>query len=250
MTWSDLITASLKRINVVQAGGTPSADDLADGLIILNLWIDSLAIEGLTIPFLLRSTWTIVSTKGTLTNPYTVGAGGDIVVVRPPLPTAIVIKYQDTTVTPTQEYKLDRYDDQAWQSIPQKTLTAALPSGAYYNPTYASGLGSLHLWPVPTQASLQGVLYAPSPIAEAAALTDAIVLPAGYKFFIEENLAVKLAATFRENLPLDPELKENARTSKASIKRANIRTPVMAGDPMYCGGGGGLYDIYSDTVSG
>lgn len=249
MTWTDLITTSLKRINVVQAGGSPSADDLADGLILLNLWIDALAIEGLTIPFLLRSTWTIVSTKGTLTNPYTVGAGGDIVVVRPPLKDAIVIKYQDTSLTTTEEYTLDRYDDQAWQSIPQKTLTAPLPTVAYYNPTYASGLGSLHLWPVPTQASLQGVLYAPSPIAEAAALTDVIVLPAGYKYFIEENLAVILSATFREGLPVDQELKKNAITSKASIKRTNMRTPVMAGDPMYSGGGG-LYDINSDTVVG
>lgn len=247
MTWSDLLTISLKRINVVQAGETPTADDLGDAFAIMNLWIDSLALEGLTIPFLLRSTWTITSTKGTLANPYTVGTGGDVAVVRPPLPNDLVIKYQDTSVSPTFEYKLTRMDDAVWQSLPQKNLTATLPTAAYYNPTYASGFGSLYLWPIPSQANLQGVLYAPSPVAEAGALTDSIVLPAGYKYFMEENLAVKLAATFRDGLPLDPELKQNAKDSKANVKRANSRTPVMAGDPMYCGGGGGLYDINSDS---
>lgn len=248
MTWADLITIALKRINVVQAGSTPTADDMADAFDLTNLWIDALATERMTIPFLLRSTWTIVSTKGTLTTPYTVGTGGDISITRPPKAADLVIKFQDTAVSPTYEYGLDRYTDEEWEAIPQKTLTGTLPVGAYYNPTYASGYGSLHLWPVPTQANLQGVLYAPSPIAQAGATTDTIVLPNGYKFFITENLAVLFAATFREGLPVDPALVQSAITSKANIKRANTPTLLMAGDPMYAGLGG-RYDINSDTTS-
>lgn len=246
MTVADLIAAALKRINVVQAGDTPSPEDQADAFLRLNSLMGQWRLERLTIPYILRTTWTISSTKGTLANPYTVGTGGDINIARPPQPNEIVVKFQDTSVSPTIEYTLIPLTDQAWQAIPQKNLTSALPTHSYYNATYAGSLGSLYLWMVPTQASLQGVIYAPAAIANFAAVTDSIVLPDGYEIFLRDNLAVALAPEWRENVPIDAALLQSAAETKALVKQANFRIADLNLDAAIVGQGV-HYDINADS---
>lgn len=243
-TWADLITASLKRINVLQANESPSPEDQADAFLRLQDLMESWQTERLTQAYILRTTWTITSTKGTLASPYTVGTGGDINVLRP----VIIdhVNYQDTSVTPTLERPLSYLTDDAWAAIPQKNLTGALPVACYYNPTYASGLGSIYLWMIPTQANLQGVLYAPSATATPVNLTDTVLLPPGYKRFIRENLAVELATEFLQNVPVDPTLVHSAMESKAQIKVANMRPLDMSIDAALTLRNG-IYDINADV---
>lgn len=242
MTWNDVVTASLKRINVIQANETPSPTDAADAFLRLQDWVESiLQNDALTIPFLNRTTWTISATKGTLASPYTVGTGGDVSFLRPTI--LDDIRYQDTSTSPTTERSLVVLTDDAWEKIPQKNLTATLPQYAYYNPTYASSLGSLYLWPVPSQSNLQGVLYSPAGIAKPAALTDTILLPPGYLRFIRDNLAVELASEWRDSLPADPGLIKSAAESKAAIKRINMRPLDMTIDNALTSPKRGCYDI-------
>lgn len=249
MTVADLITASLRRINSLQAGEVPSPEDLADAFLRLNALMGKWRLRRLTIPYILRTTWTISSTKGTLASPYTVGTGGDINVARPPQPNEIVVKFQDTSVSPTLEYPLTKFTDEAWEAIPQKNLTSTLPSGYYYSPTYAGSLGSLYLWMVPTQSNLQGVLYAPAGVANFTATSDSIVLPDGYDAFLEDQLAIDLWPIFREGDPMDQQLVQNAKDSEDAIKIANVRMLDMAMDPaVLVNGMGGHYDINSDRV--
>lgn len=248
LTWSDLIRNALMRVNVLQSGEDLSAADAADGFIQLQMWVDYLATQRLTIPYILRTTFTITSTKGTLASPYTVGTGGDVSVTKP---TSIeFVRFQDTNISPTLEYRMDPLTDDAWASIPQKNLTSALPRYYYYNPTYQNGVtnyGSLYFWPVPTQTLLQGVLYAPSQVPTPVNLTDSIVLPAGYQWFIQENLALIYAATFRENLPVDPAITKSAADSMKWIKSLNVRMSDMALDRAILPRQPGRYNIDSDT---
>lgn len=225
LTVAQLFSLAMKRVNILQAGEDPTADDLADALLYANNWIDSLAIEKLTIPFVLRTTWTILSGQAS----YTVGTGGNINVAKPVF--VDHVNYIDASLSPAVERKLDFLTDDAYAAIPIKTLTNPLPTFYYWNPTYAAGLGTLHFWLVPTSSVLTGVLYAPSAVAQFVNTTDTIVLPPGYQFFMQENLAVQFGSTFRENLPIDPELKQSAKESKAAIKRANTRLIEMSIDP-------------------
>lgn len=248
LTWSDMITNALKRINVLQAGETPANADMQDAFVQLQEWIESLALDGLTIPYVLRTTWTLTSTKGTLASPYTVGTGGDIAITKPL--TINFVRFQDTSVSPTLEYPMQPLTDDAWALIPQKNLTAPLPTSYYYNPTFTFGtsnLGSLYLWPVPTQANLQGVLYAPAPVSVPVNTTDTIVLPAGYQWFIQENIAVKYATTFRENIPADQQLLESAQDAFRKIKRANVKMMDLSVDRAILPSSPGRYNIFSDT---
>ncbi len=225
ITVSKLFELALKRVNVIQAGGSLDANDADDALFYANNWLDSLAIESITIPFLLRTTWPMVS--GTAS--YTVGTGGDVNI---PRPTYIDhVNYIDASLSPAVERELDLLTDDAYAAIPIKTLTNVLPSFAYWNPTYAGGFGSLSFWLVPTSALLTGVLYSRSPVAQFVNLTDTLSVPPGWQWFTQENLAVFFAGTFRENLPVDPSLVESAKLSKLAITRSNMRLQETSVDP-------------------
>ena len=225
ITVSKLFELALKRINVIGQGGSLNPNDADDALFYANNWIDSLATESITIPFVLRTTFPIVSGQTS----YTVGVGGDVNIAKPVFINHV--NYIDASLSPAVERELDYLTDDAYAAIPIKTLTNVLPSFYYWNPTYAAGLGTLSFWLVPTSSVLTGVLYAPSAVAQFVNLTDTIVLPAGWQFFMQENLAVFFAATFRENLPPDPKLVESATLSKLMMTRSNMRLEEASIDP-------------------
>ena len=244
MTVSELITASLQDLRVLQVGETVSANDAAYALARLNDWINGLATEGLTVYSQARTTWTISTAAS-----YTIGAGGVINCARPTGPMGVTnVGFQDTSVSPTIEYNLGPLlTEDAYAGIAQKALTSVYPQAMYYNPTFTSGLGLIYLWPIPTSTTLQGVIYTPVPVAEFAAISDTISLPPGYRRFLRTGLAKEIASAF--DAPLTPDLQQAAMESKADIKRANVRlldlSSGVAG--LIFGGSGPHYNIYSDS---
>ena len=244
MTVSQLITAALQDLRVLQVGETASANDAAFGLDRLNDWIDGLATEGLTVYSRARTVWTISSATS-----YTIGTGATINCARPTGPLAIDnIGFQDTSVSPTMEYNLGPVlTEDAYDGIAQKDLTSVFPQTAYYNPTYHSGFGLIRLWPIPTSSTLQGVIYTLVPVSEFAAITDTVALPPGYRRFLRTNLAKELASAF--DSPLTPDIQQAAMESKADVKRANERLMDLSSGVagLIFGGGGPHYNIYSDT---
>jgi len=244
MTVSELITASLQDLRVLQVGETVSANDAAYALARLNDWINGLATEGLTVYSQARTTWTISTAAS-----YTIGSGGVINCARPTGPMGVTnVGFQDTSVSPTIEYNLGPLlTEDAYAGIAQKALTSVYPQAMYYNPTFTSGLGLIYLWPIPTNTTLQGVIYTPVPVAEFAAISDTISLPPGYRRFLRTGLAKEIASAF--DAPLTPDLQQAAMESKADIKRANVRlldlSSGVAG--LIFGGSGPHYNIYSDS---
>ena len=220
-TVSDLCQSALEDLGVLGAGETMASGDLATCFKSLNHLMDAWASERLTIYTITRTTWTIVSGTGT----YTVGLLGDVVVARPDFITHV--GYLDTSVTPNLELLLASYTDDAWARVSYKTLTSTLPTRWYYNPTYP--LGTLDLWPVPTSATLSGVLYAPAATAQFAATSTSVALPPGYERFIIKSLALEIAGKFGA-VP-NPSIAQAARESKADIKRSNIRLSDLGFDP-------------------
>lgn len=244
MTVSQLITAALQDLRVLQVGESASANDAAYGLNRLNDWINGLATEGLTVYSRVRTTWTISSASN-----YTIGTGATINCARPTGPMAIEnVGFQDTSVSPTIEYNLGPVlTEDAYAGIAQKALTSVYPQSVYYNPTFSSGFGLIYLWPIPTSSTLQGVIYTQVPVDEFSALADTISLPPGYRRFLRTGLAKELASAF--DSPLTPDLQQAAIESKADIKRANQRLMDLSSGVagILFGGAGPHYNIYSDT---
>lgn len=216
-TVSDAIVDALTRLGVIGESETPAAGDLAKGYAILNSLTDAWGAERLTIPYIARTTATLTANQAS----FTVGTGGDINIVRPAFITNI--SYQDTSQDPDLELPLISLTDQEYAAIPQKALTSTIPVQAYYNPTYASGFGTLIPWPIPTSATLQWVIYSPVAVPNFSATSASIVLPPGYYEFIVTNLAFKLCSIYGVPAEVRSAMKEEARDSKIIIKAANFR---------------------------
>ena len=231
----DLITASLKDIGVLAATETAPAGDAADALDSLNALIDQWKAERLQIFTVTRTTWTISASDGE----YTVGTGANVNVDRPVF--VDHVNYIETSTTPDTETSLIALTEAAYAGIQQKALTATYPTHYYYNPTFSSGLATLTLWPTPTATTLTGALYAPTPLAELAALSTAFSLPPGYERMIVKNLALELVPSYGK--VADPVLVRQAMDSMAVVKRANFRLADLSFGSDVPGMRGGYYDV-------
>jgi hypothetical protein len=246
-TIGDVITASLQDLGLIAATETPTAADSALALVRVNDWIDGLATQGLTVfTANTRTTWALVSG----TSSYTVGTTGAITCSRPVSPNDIVnIGYEDTSVSPAQEYLLGRpLTQDQYAALTPKSQTATSPEYYYYDPTFSSSLGTLSPWPVTTGANLLGVIYTPTPVTEFSGLTDTILLPPGYRRFYRTSLAIELAPSFSV-VPSDT-LQAIARDAETNIKRSNVRLSDMSlGGVSWIGGasGGTLSSSRFDT---
>lgn len=231
MTVQDLITATLQDLGVLAAGEDPSGDEADLALARFQDWVDSLALENLSMFVNVRTTWTITGAST-----ITIGSGGTINVARPVNAEAIQnIGYQDTSLSPVTETLLGRpLTEDQYAAIAQKALTGTYPYRFYYKPSYP--LGTLIPWPLPTSSTLQGVIYAATPLSEPALLTDTITLPPGYRRFYRTNLRLEFADAFEK--PISKRQENVAETAKRWVKRANVKLVDMAVPDSYMFGSG------------
>jgi hypothetical protein len=208
-----LATQAMGRLGVLASGESMSAADANLCLEAINQLLDEWQATSLMLYAEQRTTWNIVPSQAS----YTVGDSAEVNVPRPVY--VDWVSYVDTTQTPPLEIAVKPYTDFTWAAVGQKALTSNLPLNYYYNLTYP--LATLYLWPIPTQASLQGVLYARTQVAQLASLDTDVALPNGWQRMIVTNLAVEIApAFFREP---SATLMNQAKSSLAAVKRSNIR---------------------------
>ncbi len=221
LTPADLITAALKRLRVLQAGEVPSAEDQSDAFQRLNAMLRSWSLQRNTLFQIVRTTWTIVASQTS----YTVGTGGQLNIVRPASPSAIDrIGFQDTSLSPVIEYPGNSpLTEDEYANITLKTFTSPYPQGWYYAPTQP--YGTLSPFPIPTSATLQGVIYVPTSVTAFSSVTATITLPDGYDLAIQDNLAVLLAPEWGAELA--PALVQSAREAKLTIMTRNVRVPEL-----------------------
>lgn len=221
MTARDLITDILQDLNVVGAEETPSDADAHFVLRRMNRWIESLALENLTLHHVVRTLQTLAASTAS----YTIGTGGTINVARP-----IEIQHAgliiDTAATPKTEIPIRVFTDQEWQGIVQKDLTSSLAQGIYYDRGSVAGLGRIYPWPIPTVGTTQLALYALLQLTQFADLNTTYTLPTGYELFFETNVLTLIAKSFGKAVSEDQKIA--ARDAKTKLKRSNIR-PVRIG---------------------
>jgi hypothetical protein len=223
MTARELITQAMQEIGAIAASEVASDADAQAGLTRLNSLLDLWQTERLTIYNLDRVLYSLVVGQSA----YTIGAIGTpdfAAAVRPTYIQHVGIIWNSGGI-PT-EIPIEIISDDQYAAL-IKTVTSSLPTKLYYNPTFP--LGTIYLWPVPTDATVQIALYLPMPLTSVASLTTALVLAPGYAEAIRYNLALRLAPIFGR--PLDAVVASMAVESKATIKRANSRTDELRVDP-------------------
>jgi len=224
LTARDIITASLRSIRVLGVGDPLEAEDANDALNRLNDWLDSLALERLTMYFVTRT----CKRLGSGICSYTIGLGGDINIPRPThIEAANLI--QDVHGVVPFEKPIDVWTDQRWQGCRQKSLTSTYPTAVYYDHNWQEGLGRVYVWPVPTDCGLtELVLYTPVALLEFPTLDTAYSFPPGYRRFIRTNFTAEIASEYGKQLTADQQMA--ARQAKAQIKRGNVRPAELRVD--------------------
>lgn len=239
MTGLQLISAAMKTIGALAAGETPSSEEASDCLLRLNDLIDNWATQRLTIYYQLRTTKTLTAN----TTSYTIGTGGAINIVRPTLIEAAGLIIDTTATTPT-EIPIEVFTLQQWQAIAQKTLTAALSRGIFYDYGWTSGLAVIYPWPIPTVSTTQLVLYTPQALT-AMTLAGTYTFPPGYARLLRMGLARDIAPEFAR--PWTGDLQALYEESIGDVKRANIRLTDLSVDRALLPRTG-FYDLYTDSV--
>jgi hypothetical protein len=239
LTALDIIKSAFGILNVYMPGEEPSANDAQDARGRLNWMIGQWRQQSLLVPAAVREVFDIEEDQAS----YTIGDDGDFDTDKPPNQSSIVgAGLILTTGDPDSEIPLGIMTDQAYQAWPVKALTSAQPQFVYYRPTYASGLGTVFLLPIPDNATNDLALYIKRPISTFSALDTAYYFPDGYAEALVYNLARRLAKPYGREV--DADLMDMATKSLAVIKRANTTMSDLPNDFAR----GCWYDINSDTV--
>lgn len=239
-----VIQAALGDIGVVslEDGQVVSPAQGQDGLRRLNAMISSWSIHRLAIPFISREVFNVVANQST----YTVGPGGDFDTIRPTQITGASLLLNSSS--PVVEIPLGMLTDDMYEALQIKTLTNLLFTNCYFNPTYAAGLAQIFLWPTPTTADNDFVLYRGDQVQGFTNLTTAQSFPPGYFEAFEYNLALRLSVPYGQTP--SPELSRMAAQSFATIKRENYKMNDAAIDPSWTHDRRGWYNILTGTGGG
>jgi hypothetical protein len=227
---SDIIYPALRILRLVRPGHGPQSEWIVEALAALNAMLDSWNTERLTVPAVLRSTYTLVSG----TQSYTIGPSGTFMVSDRPsrIEKAGLL---DITNNPAQpiELPMEVLTVEQWKAIPVKTVTSTIPLKLYYDQSLVVGNGTLYVWPVPSVAN-QLALYLWQTMLQFQTVEEPFALYPGYLRAIQYNLAVELAPRF-ETAVLSPLTLDTAIKSKGAIKALNAPILDVRCDPALVG---------------
>lgn len=228
MLASDLIKGSLRLIGAIATGETPSASELADGLVSLNDLLDSWSTNGLLIYQNKRESFPLIPGK----QAYTIGLTGDLNTDRP---VRIKKAFTDQNGLEIEMEILETIEE--WAELKIKSFTSSLATKLYVEP--GSPFSTINLWPIPNIAN-NLVLYSEKPLTSFATSSTDVPLPSGYARALRYNLALELAPEFgREPSAL---VVQAAMDSKADIQRINTDPVYMSSDETGAGSSANRFD--------
>jgi hypothetical protein len=240
----DIIKPAFRIAGLLGAPGRGlSPEEQTEGLEVLNAFLDYLKVDRCSVYAILRALFTLTPGKGV----YTIGTSGtpDINAERPVRIDRASFVF--TNITPNIEIPLQVLNEQEWQAVMPKSLTASVPSKLYYEPFVPNG--TINLWAIPTVA-YKMALYLWQTVNEFAAITDPLVIAPAYRMMLQYNLAVQLAERYPERQQISGTAVQRAKATLAEVRRANAPALLMRCESGSLGTqGGGRYDIRSNQFT-
>jgi hypothetical protein len=231
-----IIRGALLQIGVIAQGESVEASLSADAFSRLNELVDAWATQRLTQRTVTQATTGIVASQAS----YTVGLTGDFNIARPTFLDSCALLLTNTT--PNTELPLSPMTEMAYQAIAQKTLTNSQPTSWYYEAS--SPLGTITLWPVPTDASNDLVIYVSDQLAAFTTQTASVTLTPGYARALRLALAVEMAPECGR--AVSDQLRFMAADALGDLKRLNVSMADLSMDPALTVTSQGGYNIYTD----
>jgi hypothetical protein len=234
MTALDLISSSLRLINVLAINETPESADANNALSVLNMMLDQWNTQKFNLYYFLNELFPI--TAGTAT--YNIGPSATFNTDRPVEITSAFIR--DGNPGFNIDRQLEVIPNDKYQALVLKTLMTVYPQYVMYVASYP--IGVINLYPVPNISGLYLGLSQKKKLSSFAALTTTITLPPGYESALRYNLAIELAAEYSS--PISPIIGAKAAEYLGNIRRVNHQDLLMANDSLTVTKGG--YSIYRD----
>ena len=244
VTAQQIITRSMKALQVLGNTETPSAAESNDALVAFNAMLDSWSNMGLAAYRVDENSFPLVVG----TSSYTVGSGGDVNIERPLEITEAYI--QDTG---GNNYEMKIMPRDWWNKIGNRssTITSQIPDVLFYDPQYP--LGVINIFPTPLIAYtcyFDGMLDQPT----FATLATDLAMPKGYERAYVLNLAVEIASMMGIPIPAVAAGQKNiamlAAEALAAIKTTNMKEQIAEYDPMLVSRANSTYNIYRDSGGG
>lgn len=209
-----IIKSGMRLCGALGEGEEPSDQEAVDGLEVLNDMLDSWSIESLFVPYMVEETLTMVSNQAT----YTMGDGGDLDTTRPTrIEDQCYIRYA-TIDTP-----LVMLNSAGYAGIIAKTIGSNIPGWLFPDMQYP--LVRLSFYPVPTTAEAVAHIFSWKQLQQFSTLTEAVVLPQGYKRAMRFSFAEEYSGEFGLECP--PAVHATAARARANVKRINAVPNVM-----------------------
>lgn len=230
-TTYDLVESAYQILGDLAYGETLTAAQSDIGLKTLNSFLDSLSIQRLAIYQVRQEehTWTASAAS------MTIGPGADLDTRRPDrVENGTYFRDSNNIAYPVDVIR----NREVYDNIRDKSVQSTYPELIFYDPSVT--IGTLYVYPIPTETTTL-VLNTWQPLQIFEGLTEALVLPPGYKLMIENNLAKQLEA--KTGLPLPASALRIANESLSAIKRHNNLPIVSQTETAYVLHGRGRSDI-------
>jgi hypothetical protein len=205
MLANTIIKAALRDLLVVESGGTPTANQYADGLEVLNDMIKNWSIQH---NLVYENSREELSISGGVQS-RTIGSTGQLVTTRPIDIISASLKYGD------EEYPLEIIDINRYDSYSNKTIVNQ-PCKFYYRKTYPNG--TLYFESTTDQAYTL-ILTSIKPLSQFTDGTTDNPLPEEYEYALKKNLPIELAA----------QMGASARVSQAMFVMADNSLSAIIG---------------------
>lgn len=213
-----IIESAMGKIGLIEASETPSGDDTALCLKRLNSLIDSLGGDDVF-------AYTTVETVATLpaaTTQLAIGTGLAINVARP-----VKLLRQCFTRLAGIDRELMPISEADFNRISIKSLASLVPIYCTYGGELSPG--TVQFYP-PSQSAVELHIFTPTQIAEPANITIDLVLPPGYRRYLEYALAVEIAPDYGKTPT--PLLLATAANAKRALRKMNSKVPQLKLDAM------------------
>jgi hypothetical protein len=210
----DLITSSMRLLNISAAGDSISAIESKEALALLNSLLGSWQQQKLLMPAIVSESFPLVSNQSTYTY-GDVGSGANFESIHG-WPTDIESAYvrsPDAT-----DFTLTRVSDAEYSELPRKNVTSSYPAYYLYRRTYP--LASVILYPVPTD-SLTLYIQRSSITTSYPSINAQLSLPPGYDLALRYALACEMAPSYGITLGRGDAVWDRGRELLAAIQRGN-----------------------------
>ncbi len=242
-TFRSIATAAYQDLGITGQGLALSAYQAEYARVRANRMMQGWSVQPLTIPTIVREVFNMTIGKGSPTNPYTIGTGGDLATTRPPAIIGCAALQNSGT---EQEVEIPRaiYTTDAYEAAQTKLLTNSLFTGLYYRPD--SPLGKIFLWPIPSTTTYQLVLYFLKQLSEFADLDTDYSLPPGAEEAIQYGLEERLMIGFKVPTETKSLVRTMARETLGTFKRGNMKMEDLGVDQALIMGRSYGYNILTD----